>query len=307
MLSNTDLLRRFLDIVDHGTLHAAAEAIGLTQPALTRSIRMLEAEMGAPIFERQGRRLALTPLGEMLEQHARHLLREQRQMEKELHLFKRGEIGSLRIGAAYVWMTELLPKIVAKVHANYPDIRIHLQSMNYEDGIASLKAGTLDVFFGGFQRMDSLPSFLVRAPFFTARLVVIAQNDHPIHTHEVATSEELLKYGWLSFQSNIAYLDVIGDIVSAAGDGPPNVVVQCDSMTSALELLRNGNYLAYLPSSFISQQGGRGLSVVKTEIAEAQFQSGPIYRRTLQKSAAFEMLYALAREETMRAQLPVAT
>jgi len=305
VLSNTHLLQRFLGVVDCGTLHAAAEAIGVTQPALTRSLKLLEESVGEALFERRGRGLTLTPLGVLLAEQARHLLREQQLAEAELLAFRKGEHGNLRVGAASIWMMELLPKVIARMHESYPLLQVTLSSMNYAEGAAGLQDGTLDAFFGGFQIMEPLPSYLIRRPLFVARLVVIARAGHPIFDLPTADAAALARYRWLSFQSDVAYLDNIREVVREACGQPLHVTAQCDSMSTTLELLRQGDYLAFLPSSFLTRAGGKGLDVVTTELPDVQFNSGPIFRRFLQQNAAFTLLLDTAVREVAEARLPV--
>lgn len=297
MLSNTHLLQRFLSVVDHGTLHAAAEAVGVTQPALTRSLRLLGESVGGTLFEKRGRNLVLTPLGRLLTEQARHLMREQQLAEAELLAFRKGEHGNLRIGAASIWMLDLLPKVIARLHQRYPALQFTLSSMNYAEGARGLQDGRLDAFFGGFQRMEPLPSYLVRRPLFVARLVVIARSGHPIFDQPVADSDALAHYSWLSFQSDAAYLDNIREVLREASGKPLRVTAHCDSMSTTLKLLSEGDYLAFLPSSFLTRPRDRGLRIVKTELPEVKFNSGPIYRRFLQQNAAFKYLLENAAAE----------
>lgn len=290
MLSDTHLLQRFLSVVDHGTLHAAAEAVGVTQPALTRSLKLLGESVGGALFERRGRGLVLTPLGRLLSEQARHLQREQQLAEAELLAFRKGEHGNLRIGAASIWMLDLLPKVIARLHAHYPALQFTLSSTNYGEGVRMLQDGRLDAFFGGFQKMEPLPSYLVRQPLFVARLVVIARSGHPIFDKPVVDGEALAEYSWLSFQSDAAYLDNIRDVVREACGKSLRVTAHCDSMSTTLKLLASGDYLAFLPSSFLTQATDQRLHIVKTELPEIKFNSGPIYRRFLQQNAAFNCL-----------------
>ena len=297
MLSNTHLLQRFLSVVDHGTLHAAAEAIGVTQPALTRSLKLLGESVDGTLFERRGRGLVLTPLGRLMTEQARHLLREQQLAEAELLAFRKGEHGNLRIGAASIWMLDLLPKVIARLHAHYPALQFTLSSMNYTEGARMLQDGRLDAFFGGFQKMEPLPSYLVRRPLFVARLVVIARSGHPIFDKPVADSEALAGYSWLSFQSDTAYLDNIREVVREASGRLLRVTAHCDSMSTTLKLLSEGDYLAFLPSNFLTRSTERRLKIVKTELPEVKFNSGPIYRKFLQQNAAFKFLLENAAAE----------
>lgn len=294
MFSNIDNLTRFVAVVDHGTVHKAAEQVGLTQPAITRSIKMLEAAAGAPLFERRARGVHLTPLGQRALAHARHILRECTFASEDVITLREGESGTLRIAAAPVWMSSILPGAVAQLQRTYPHLVIALKSVNYSDALPLLQNGEIDVFCGGFQRNDSLSSFLVRKPLFTSHLTVAARQDHPILTLDRVEAHDLLAYSWLSYQSEVAYLDMIMEAIAKQTGSQGMASVQCESMLTALELLRKGDYLAYLPSSFITSSHGTGLCAVSTETAQASFQSGMIYRRNLCGSKPFEMLSQLA-------------
>lgn len=297
MFSNIDNLTRFVAVVDHGTVHKAAEQIGLTQPAITRSIKMLETEVGASLFERRSRGVHLTPLGERALAHARHILRECTFASEDVMTLREGESGTLRIAAAPVWMSSILPGVVAQLQRTYPHLVIALKSVNYSDALPLLQNGETDVFCGGFQRNDSLSSFLVRKPLFTSHLTVVARQDHPILMLDRVEAEDLLAYSWLSYQSEVAYLDMIMEAIAKQTGSQGVASVQCESMLTALELLRKGDYLAYLPSSFITSSHGAGLCAVSTETAQASFQSGMIYRRNLGGSGPFEMLSNLADQQ----------
>lgn len=297
MFGNIDNLIRFVAVVDHGTVHKAAEQIGLTQPAITRSIKMLETEVGAPLFERRSRGVHLTPLGERALTHARHILRECTFANEDILTLRQGESGTLRVAAAPVWMSSILPGVVAELQRAYPHLVVALKSLNYSDALPLLQNGETDVFCGGFQRNDSLSSFLVRKPLFTSRLTIVARHGHPILSLKRVQADDLLSYSWLSYQSDVAYLDMIMDVVAKQTGQQGMASVQCESMLTALELLRKGDYLAFLPSSFITSSHGAGLTAVSSETAQASFQSGMIYRRNLGGSGPFDLFATLADEQ----------
>ncbi len=301
MLDNLDSLRRFVAVAESGSVRRAADVVGVTQPALTRTIRLLEEQVGAPLFERRSRGIHLTSLGGRVLIHARHLLREALLAETEIHALREGERGTVRIAAAPVWMYSILPQVVAQVHVQHPSLTITLGAMNYSDAVPLLQNGELDAFFGGFQRIEALPSFLVRRAMFPARLTVIARESHPILAHDGATATDLLKYSWLSYQSDLAYLDTVQDAVQAETGRRVVAAVQCESMLTVLEMLRQGDFLALLPSSSLRSHHGAGLTEVPTRLEPISFQSGPIYRRSLQSNLAFRNLLSLAadRVETL--------
>jgi len=178
----------------------------------------------------------------------------------------------------------------------YPRLTITLRSLSYSEGIPLLNSGDIDVFCGGFQLHEGLSSFLVRKPIFTSQLAVIARDMHPILALPKIGPRELLDFAWLSYHSDVAYLDMIMESIAAETGHQKQAIVQCESMLTALELLRCGDYLAFLPSSFIASSFGTGLCVVPTQSANASFQSGMIYRRSLGENAPFQLLCDLADE-----------
>ncbi len=290
MLQNLDSLKRFVAVAEHGTLHRAADVVGVTQPALTRSIRLLEESVGAPLFERRARGVHLTPLGEKVLSQARHLLRESQLAEAEILSHREGERGTFRIAAAPVWMSAILPQVLAQLHRSFPSLTILLEAANYSQALPKLENAECDAFFGGFQRIESLPSFLLRRSLFHAQLQILVRKGHPIFYRGGVTPEHLLDYPWVSFQSDGAYLDTARQAVQARTGKSLVAAVQCDSMLTALELLRQGDYLALLPSSFLSSTWGDGLMAVRPGIGNIVFDSGPIFRRSLLGNAAFSQL-----------------
>lgn len=290
MMLNLENLRRFVAVCDQGTLHRAATAIGVSQPALTRSIKLLEESVGSPLFERRARGVHPTPLGESVLAQARHLLRECQLAEAEITSHREGERGSFRIAAAPVWISAILPGVVARLHRAYPSLSIRLEALNYSEALPRLENAECDAFFGGFQRVEPLPSFLVRRATFPARLQIVARKGHPIFDRAQPVAECLPDYPWVSFQSDFAYLDTVRRVVERATGRTISAAVQCDSMLTSLELLRQGDYLSVLPSSFLSWTYGDGLTTVQPDIEEIRFDSGPIFRRSLLANAAFRRL-----------------
>ncbi|PRY20866.1 DNA-binding transcriptional LysR family regulator [Aliiruegeria haliotis] len=294
MLDNLDFLRRFAAVAEHGTIHRAAEVVGISQPALTRSIKLLEEQVGAALFERRSRGVHLTPLGERVLAQARHLIRESQLAETEILSYREGEQGTFRISAAPVWMTAILPQVVAQLHRQFPSLAIQLEAANYSEALPKLANAECDAFFGGFQRIEALQSFLVRRPLFHSHLQILVRKGHPIFFHDGITPDHLLEYQWVSFQSDGAYLDAARQAVQARTGKSITAAVQCDSMLTALELLRQGDYLALLPSSFLFSTYGDGLTAVHSGLDTIVFESGPIFRRSLLSNSAFTRLLELA-------------
>lgn len=302
MLDNATTLQRFISVVEIGTLRGAADAIGITQPALTRTLRLLAEDVGGDLFEKRGRNLALTPLGTIVLSQARHLLREHQLAEAEVRALHGGERGNLRIAAASLWSASLLPQILSRLHQEYPSLNFTISAKNYYEAIEGLKNGEYDAFFGGFQKIEALPSFLVRRSLFQSHLAVVARQDHPVFAAGALTATELRRYRWISYQSDVAYLDTLNSAISHPEEGAITASVHCDSILTGLELLRQGDYLALFPVGLLTSIVGQGLRIVPTSYEDISFDSGPIFRRSLRENRAFQTLLDMAEAEVIRFQ-----
>ncbi|WP_158259810.1 LysR family transcriptional regulator [Phyllobacterium phragmitis] len=285
-------LKRVLVIVECGNLHAAAERLNITQPALTRSVKLLEEHLGAKLFLRHPRGVKLTQFGEHIVNHTKHILRECQVAETELGTLLQGEAGTLKMAAAPVWVSYLLPPAIVAAQKRYPAMQIHLLSMDYADAIPRLRNGDLDVFCGGFASEEMLPSFLTRKRFFQAQMHVISRQDHPILQESPGDLEKLLDYPWLSYQNDWGYLDLAMEHIEARTGRRKSASVFCETIIAALIMIQEGDYLSYLPDNFMRIVPGFNLRTVAVDMPGDTFHSGIIFRRSLEKNHAFQTVAA---------------
>lgn len=129
-------LRAFAAIVDVGGFARAAVRLHLSQPALSRQIHALEAELGVPLFDRVGRGVQLTGQGEDLLRRSRRLLAEADSLGERARELKRGETGILRVAATPQVIENLLAPFLIHYRRRHPGVEVHL----VEDGGARLLA-----------------------------------------------------------------------------------------------------------------------------------------------------------------------
>ena len=123
-------LRAFAAIVDVGGFARAATRLHLSQPALSRQISALEAELGVPLFDRIARRVQLTSQGEDLLRRSRRLLAEAEALGERARELKTGETGILRVGATPQVIENLLAIFLTHYRRRHPGVEVHL----VEDG-----------------------------------------------------------------------------------------------------------------------------------------------------------------------------
>lgn len=123
---NLQQLSAFLTLADNGSFGDAAEALGVSQPALSRTIQQIENRLGTRLFDRDTRKLRLTPAGERLEPLARRLVREYQSVFTEFDDFVAGRQGLVRIAALPSVAAMLLPGAIARFRERQPDVRIQI-------------------------------------------------------------------------------------------------------------------------------------------------------------------------------------
>jgi DNA-binding transcriptional LysR family regulator len=167
-------LRAFAAIAAAGGFARAADRLHLSQPALSRQIHALEAELGVPLFDRTGRRVQLTSEGEDLLRHSQRLLADADSLGERARSLKAGDTGILRVGATPQVIENLLADFLTRYGRRHPGVEIHL----VEDGGVRLP--------GRLERGDV---HLVLAPVdarFQGRLL------YPMHVLAVLSPERRL-------------------------------------------------------------------------------------------------------------------
>lgn len=167
----------FIAVADDLHFRRAAERMSLTQPSLSQRIRALEAEVGAALFERDRRGVALTPAGHAFLGPARKAVDNAKAAKAQALRAARGEVGSLRLGFTVIAFYGVLPQAVQRFRQLYPDVSVDLIEMNSPSLEAALAAGDIDL--GVLHPPLSTPELIVhRLP--DEALVLALPASHPL-------------------------------------------------------------------------------------------------------------------------------
>jgi len=142
------LLRSFLAVAEELHFGRAARRVHLSQPQLSVHVQKLEAALGAQLFERSRRQVALSEAGAFLLPRARGLLAEGERTAREVHRIATGEAGVLSIGYAATASHEVLPRLVPRFLAQQPGVRLELFEMPSAEQPEALKNGRIELGFG---------------------------------------------------------------------------------------------------------------------------------------------------------------
>jgi glycine/D-amino acid oxidase-like deaminating enzyme len=134
-------VRYFNAVARHRSFSAAARALRMTQPGLTKAVRRLEASLQCALFVRLPRGVALTEQGQALLRHASQLEIQLQDARDEVRGLARGAVGVLRVGAGPSWLSRALPRIVAKLTAEYPGLSFQVAGGFNVGLMEALRAG----------------------------------------------------------------------------------------------------------------------------------------------------------------------
>lgn len=186
-------LRHAIALAKHGNFHRAANAEHLSQPALSRSITALEAELGVPLFDRHSSPVLPTTFGKTLLRRAQSVLDDTHEIQREIQLLQDLEVGSL-IVAMGVYAAEMsAAKAMGKLIAKHPDIDCRLRLTSWADLLPLVESGDVDLAIGEISALENTARLTV-TPVGEHELVFFCRAGHPLSGHRSVTEKDLANY-----------------------------------------------------------------------------------------------------------------
>lgn len=184
-------MRYFAAVAEHGAIRAASRELNVASSAVNRQILWLEESLGLPLFERVGRRLQLSPAGEILLRHVTQVFRDFEQTTSELDALKGLKRGIVRIASVESVATELLSDLAASFGLSYPDIQLRI-TVTHSDKIARLVTDSdVDIGFTFDPPDDDLLAINYSRSF---QIGAVAMQDHPLAQQETCSFADCLQY-----------------------------------------------------------------------------------------------------------------
>ena len=181
-------LRYFVAVAEERHFTKAARGLRIAQPSVSRAIRVLEEELGTPLFHRMKGNVALTPAGEIFLPWARRVLVDVDGATGEVRELAELQRGRLAVGATPSLTITLLPPALAKFHVAFPGIHLVLHEAGSRDLVAELEQGALDV---ALVIMPVRHEALETAPLLREELVVAVPHDHALASRKTVSITDL--------------------------------------------------------------------------------------------------------------------
>ena len=271
------LLSHFVAVAKEGGVTKAAKTLNISQPALSRNIRLLEQHLNVSLFDRHSVGVKLTACGQMLARRARLMQLEFEHALSEIENFKGGRIGQINIGAIPVWETIFIPEAISAAKKDLEGINFAIVGGANASLIPMLREGKVDLACLVLET-QTYPDIVVE-PLLDMERVVICSVDHPLAQQKTAQAKDLLEYPWTQIKDDEITFSRLGGYFSAYNLAPPNIDVECESNMSLLTILRSTNFLSTAPKPIVEHPMCEGLVVLPIQGSLWRYKTGIAYRK----------------------------
>lgn len=231
-------------VAEHRHLGRAAEALGLSQPALSKSLRRLEHELGAKLVSRTPKGVELTAEGAALLGRARELHLSFQAVAEEIRDVGRGRVGHVRIGAGPVSSVEMLVEALVPLIEEAPKITYDIVVSDNDLMIPALRRGDLDLIVGYAPRALTREG-LVEELLFELDFTVVASAAHPLAGKKRVTLADLSRERWALTGSSLLTQQRLRRTFLEHGLPPPDIAVETRSLRLRLQLVASSRLLDY--------------------------------------------------------------
>ncbi len=287
------LLRHFLAVAECKSFTAAAEALHLTQPGLTKSIRKLERILSVKLLERHRTGVELTPFGEALASRARLIELELAHALSEIDSMKGGLAGTVNVGVGPSFIS-CVSQVVLAMQADRPNVLVNISVAVMDSLLAGLISGGFDIICTSLE-FPSYPE-INKEPLSVGEHLVISAADHALQNRGPVSPKELLAYPWVAFSKDNMGIARMGAVFAANRLRPPKITSTTNSIEVMFDLLGKSNYLASIPASLRPNALDRGLAELSVRAALWQATLGIAYRNSAAPSAPLQAFIGACRE-----------
>ncbi len=261
-------------IVEKGGLTEGAEALGKSQPSVSRTMALLEDRIGAPLFEPGKRPLRPTELGDRLARLGARIHALNAEASRLVQSYRKGYTGRLNIAGTPIFMDGVVSTFIADFQTRHPDVQI-AQSYGYFDQLqTSLRNGTLDMAIVPLHA-GSVPADMTFTPLLPGRNVIAARAGHPLMRRSTITLADIEPYPWIAPPPDSPLYRDLQRALKSIGKDDFRVSFSGGTLASIVSILAGSDSLTVLPYSvvFLSRKQF-GLDALRVKIEHPDRQLG---------------------------------
>jgi LysR family transcriptional regulator, regulator of abg operon len=269
-------LKALVSAIDDGSIRSAAKRMGLSQPALTKAIKELEVEVGAPLLVRTSIGVQPTAQGQLLYEHACRVVRELESAVGQINQLSGRMQGQLSVGAVPLAVMLLIPETIRTFNKAFPDIQLRISEELYIEQLQRLRRAEVDVVVGGAPEGLASGEFTIE-PLIKTTMVVVTRRGGK--WSKASSLKELSQAKWIytGASSNEGYATLL---YRRNGQTPPPVGAIINSTLALLSLLASGDFVGLMPEQMVRHPLAKDfLDVIEIQENGLVLNVGAIVRR----------------------------
>ncbi|MDB5725428.1 MAG: hypothetical protein JWQ16_2182 [Novosphingobium sp.] len=244
------LLRYFVACVESKTMHAAAAAVHVSQPALSKAIHNLEAQLGVALLDRRPRGVVPTAYGDTLFRYAKMIDSEMRRAVAEIDAMRGMTRGMIVVGVIPT-MSDVMASVARVVMATLPGLKLKLKIAFSSELTAALLDGELDFALLLLPGGDA-PLGLSFEPLMRTGPKVAARSGHPLAGKKGLTLADLSAYPWLIPDYPPTHRAIVNEAFLNAGVPPPTGAIEVSTVIMFDAVIRETDLVTIVPSTLLS-------------------------------------------------------
>lgn len=273
----------------------AGEAVGMTQPAVSKAVRDLERDLGVKLFERGNRGVTPTSYGEALVRHAQRVLAQLEHAAEEIDDLAHGAGGRVAIGTLLAASAWLLPRAIARLRAERPRVIVDVVEGTSDRLHLMLRRGDLDMVVGRLSEFRHRAG-LRQEPIYSEEIVVLARPGHPLARQAQLGLPDLEEADWILPPPETTLRRQLEKAFFDAGLDPPRCMVQSVSLLTNRQLLRESDLVGAWPRGVAADDLAQGRLVsLPVRLGGILWPVGVSTRKLVPLSPAAEALLAMLR------------
>ena len=294
-------LEAYLQVAEHRNFSRAAEALGLTQPSVTARIQALERDLGESLFERNGRGVRLTEVGEAFLPHVQRVLKALHDGKDAVQSLRKLELGTLRLGAAPTISTYVLPALLKEFSSRYPGLDVSVRTDYSQQIVQMVLADEVQM---GLERGTTHPE-VETIPLYSDDVILVTAADDAFAEQGAVDIKDIATRRLIMFNRGSSYY-ALGDNALREAGVPVSPAMELDNMEATKKMVEEGLGIALLPRVAVAQEIDRG-ELREIEIRKMTMprrEVALIYRRGRPLSRAAEAFIKLLEERYGVSALP---
>lgn len=269
-------LEYFIEVAKHLNFTKAANALHISQPSLSKTIKNMEEELGVPLFYRAFRQLELTDAGKALLQNAKKVLLAYEQLTSELNDVMDLKKGEIRIGIPPIIGAAFCSSIISQYIDLYPLINVTLTEVGTKKIKDGIDDSSLDVGFvcnnpHYYKGVKSIP--ILKDP-----LKLVAHKNHPLSRKKTISLAELEHESFIMYRQDFSLYDSIIERCQANGFFP-NIVCESSQKDFIIEMVEAKLGIALLPSQICRKLENETIKAIPFENPEIFLELGMIWKK----------------------------